>query len=168
MGHLDMLGTVTAKSIIKDKDVKTILIIGASLKSSMLNYFIEENKYEISVIDNSTWAIEQSKIQEKSITSICKDAITHNDYNYDLVISFIMEHIEYSDAITLWDKITSQAKYAIFIVPEGEHEQEPFDENFGFKQITEYWDASMILSDFNNVDTIENKKYHLIVEYSKK
>lgn len=168
MGHLDMLGTIIPKEILKDKNINSILIIGASLKSSMLNYFINENKYNITVMDISSWQIEQAELDKKPITILNEDALLHNDYNYDLVISFIMEHVNYEDAISLWNKITSQSKYSYFFVPDGEFYQEGFDENPYFFQITPNWNKDMILSDFSNIDNVEERKYHLIVSYTKK
>jgi hypothetical protein len=82
------------------------------------------------------------------------------NFEYDLVIlGDILEHMSESDAITLWDKISKQAKYAIISIPIIHYHQDAINGNPYEVHVEEDWTVEKVLEKFSHI--IEHKKFEV-------
>ena len=81
-----------------------------------------------------------------------KDAREHDDFNYDLVIfGDVLEHMSEEDAVALWGRAKSQAKYAIISVPIIHYPQGPHAGNPYEVHVVEDWTTEKVLKAFSDI-----------------
>lgn len=83
---------------------------------------------------------------------ILGDAISHTNYSYDLVImGDILEHMSEQDALLLYEKVKSKAKYCLFSIPVIHMPQDAAFGNPYEVHHKEDWTHKEILSKFSNI-----------------
>jgi hypothetical protein len=75
-----------------------------------------------------------------------------NTFNYDLVIlGDILEHMSELDAVSLWEKISSQAKCAIISIPIIHYHQDAINGNPYEVHVEEDWTIERVLEKFKGI-----------------
>lgn len=84
------------------------------------------------------------------------DIRSFENFNYDIVIfGDILEHMTKEEAIAIWDKCSSQAKYALISIPivhypQGHEFGNPYEEH-----VKDDWTAQEVFSTFNGIVRFE-------------
>jgi hypothetical protein len=82
------------------------------------------------------------------------------NFEYDLVIlGDILEHMSESDAVSLWDKISKEAKYAIISIPIIHYHQDAINGNPYEVHVEEDWTMEKVLEKFKGIT--EYKKFEV-------
>lgn len=93
-------------------------------------------------------------VEEFNIKSIYnnvfeEDIRQFNNFNYDLVIfGDVLEHMMKEEAISIWNKAISQAKYAIISIPIGYHPQGCVHDNPYEEHIVDSWTPMQVFDSF--------------------
>lgn len=107
---------------VSENDIKTVLDVGAGAGAYSDNLKHKVDKMD--ALEVFEYYIGRFNLKGKYDSVILADAREHDDYNYDLVIlGDVIEHMKRSEAMDLWSKISSQAKYAFISMPIGECQQ---------------------------------------------
>ena len=106
-----------------ENSIDTVLDIGAGSGKYAEN--LKHKVKKIDAIEVFEHYINKFSLKDKYDNVILCDVRDHNDFNYDLVIlGDVLEHMKRSEAVDLWSKISSQAKYAFISIPIGECPQD--------------------------------------------
>lgn len=145
-------GKLEIANWVKDKNIKTVLDIGAG-KGTYANLFIENN-IKLNKIDAiEIWSpyIKKYRLNKRYNNVFLDDARNWNDFNYDLIIlGDVLEHMTKEQAISLWNKCKS-AKYAIISIPIIHYPQGHYDGNPYEEHIKDDWSIEEVLSSFSNI-----------------
>lgn len=80
------------------------------------------------------------------------DARVHEDFDYDLVIfGDVLEHMKKEDAIKLWKKASSQARFGLISIPIVHMPQDAVNGNPYEVHEEEDWSTSDVLESFCNI-----------------
>lgn len=136
---------------------KSILDIGAG--AGQYAHLFKSLKSHVFMNDTKIHAIEVWKTYVEDYVLdllydkvMVKDVLEHDDFNYDLVIAGdVLEHLEEKDALMLYEKIKSQAKYCLFSIPimhmpQGAQFGNPYEVHK-----KEDWTHQEILNKFSNI-----------------
>lgn len=80
------------------------------------------------------------------------DVRKHNDFNYDIVIfGDILEHMTKQSALSVWEKVSNQAKYAVIAIPiihypQGSYEGNPFEAH-----VKDDWSHEEVMESFPQI-----------------
>lgn len=95
---------------------------------------------------------------------IMGDIREYEDFNFDLVIfGDIMEHMETSEAMALWERASTEAKWGYLSIPIIHHPQEPIDGNPYERHIDEDWSHERVLSSFHGI--VDHKLFQITGTY---
>lgn len=100
--------------------------------------------------------IDMFNLKSKYTNVINIDVRNHDDFNYDIIIlGDILEHMSKEDAVSLWDKCSKNAKYAVISIPiihypQGHEFGNPFEEH-----VKDDWTALEVLQTFSNINKME-------------
>ena len=93
--------------------------------------------------------IDEYLLEKKYDNLIKVDVREHNDFNYDLVIfGDILEHMSKEDALSLWDKVSKQAKYALIAIPIIHYPQGPAFGNPYEIHVKDDWSVAEVWDSF--------------------
>jgi len=96
--------------------------------------------------------IEKYGLEKKYRNVYLADAREHDDYGYDLVIfGDILEHMPKEDALSLWDKVSQQANFALISIPIVHMPQDEIDGNPYEVHEEEDWSVESVLAEFKNI-----------------
>jgi hypothetical protein len=83
-----------------------------------------------------------------------------DNFAYDLVIlGDILEHMSEEDAVSLWEKISKQAKHAMISIPIIHYHQDAINGNPYEVHVEEDWTMERVLEKFSHI--IEHKKFEV-------
>lgn len=78
-----------------------------------------------------------------------EDVRDRDDFQYDLVIlGDILEHMEKDQAMSVWEKVSKQAKYAILSIPIGYHPQGCVHDNPYEEHVVDSWTPMQVFDCF--------------------
>jgi len=81
-----------------------------------------------------------------------EDVRMFSDFNYDVVIfGDILEHMTKEQALSVWDKVSSQANYALIAIPIIHYHQGELDGNPYEEHVKDDWSHNEVLSSFTNI-----------------
>jgi cyclopropane fatty-acyl-phospholipid synthase-like methyltransferase len=80
------------------------------------------------------------------------DVRYHDDFNYDIVIfGDILEHMSKEDALEVWGKVASQAKYAVISIPIIHYPQDSYEGNPYEAHVKDDWSHEEVLETFTEI-----------------
>jgi hypothetical protein len=148
---------------IKNKiNPQTVLDVGAGVGTYSLLF----RKYDfvpklLNAIEVWEPYIKEYELLNKYKNVFNVDVREWEDWNYDLVIlGDVLEHMSKDEALTLWDKISKQARYAIISIPiidcpQGHEHDNPYEEH-----IKDDWTTQEVLKSFTNI--IDHNEYSVV------
>lgn len=81
-----------------------------------------------------------------------EDVRNWDNWDYDLVIlGDVLEHMSKEEAISVWDKVSKQAKFAIISIPLGHNHQDAYNGNPYEEHVTDGWNVDEILDNFTGI-----------------
>lgn len=153
MPHSD--GANKGWSLEKIKEINPRTILDCGTGSGIYSDIIKENFKDSIVLDGiEVWQpyIDEYSLKDKynSLTKI--DVRKHENFNYDLVIfGDILEHMSKEDALSLWGKVSKQAKYAIIAIPIIHYPQGSAFGNPYEVHVKDDWTVQEVLDSFTNI-----------------
>ena len=96
--------------------------------------------------------VDEFKLRERYDEVLVTDVRTHDDFDYELVIlGDVLEHMSEAEAVALWQKVASQARYAVVSIPiihyhQGEEHGNPFQ-----RHVEEDWTHEKVMSSFSGI-----------------
>lgn len=133
---------------------KTVLDVGAG-KGLYLNLLYDVlGKENVHVTAVEVWEdyIKFFMLKMRYNVLIKEDVRKMDDFSYDLVIlGDILEHMSKEDAVALWDKVSTQAKYAVIAIPIIHHPQEAINDNPYEIHVKEDWSTQEVLDSFHGI-----------------
>lgn len=92
------------------------------------------------------------------------DVREHDNFNYDIVIfGDVLEHMTESDAISVWNKTSKQAKYGIISIPIVHSPQGAAGGNPYEIHVEEDWNKERITNSFSHI--VDSKDYRFVGGY---
>jgi 2-polyprenyl-3-methyl-5-hydroxy-6-metoxy-1,4-benzoquinol methylase len=86
------------------------------------------------------------------------DVREFKDFNYDLVVfGDVLEHMSEEDALKVWKRVSTNAKYAIISIPIIHYHQDAINGNPYEVHVEEDWDSERVLDKFS--DIVEYKEF---------
>lgn len=142
-----------AKKVL-DIEPKTVMDVGAGAgiySNLLLGIYGPENIHLTAVevwkpyVDGYNLRNRYHKVLEEDVRSL-------TDFKYDLVIlGDVLEHMSEDDAISLWDKVSKQARYAIIAIPIIHHPQGMVADNPYEVHVEEDWSVDKVLEKFPGI-----------------
>jgi phospholipid N-methyltransferase len=154
----------SAKLIVRHS-IKTILDVGAGLGTYSL--LLKEKGISVKKLDAiEAWDpyITEYDLNSKYDNVFKVDARNWEDWDYDLVIfGDILEHMSKEDALSLWEKVSKQAKHALISIPiiyapQGHAHGNPYEEH-----VKDDWTSEEVLQSFS--DIVIHKAYTVVGVY---
>lgn len=131
---------------------KTVMDVGAGrgAYATILYPYIPNTIFD--AIEVWTPYIDQFGLDKKYRNIYNVDARVHDNYNYDLVIfGDVLEHMPKNDAISLWERVSKQAEFALISIPIVHMPQGELDGNPYEIHEEEDWSVESVLSEFKNI-----------------
>jgi len=159
MGFSDPENKPWAAEKIKEINPKTVLDVGAG-QGVYLDIIRRDLPSSTHVTAVEVWQpyVDQFNLINRYNDLIIDDVRNIENFNYDLVIfGDILEHMSEDDALTVWDKVSKQAKYALISVPIIHYHQDAINNNPYEVHVEEDWNTERVLGKFSNI--IEYKEF---------
>jgi hypothetical protein len=161
MGYSNPENKPWAQEKIIEISPQTVLDVGAG-QGTYLNLIREGLESSIVVSAVEVWQpyIDQFNLINRYDHLFAMDVRDMTDFNYDLVIlGDILEHMSESEAVSLWEKISKQAKYAIISIPIIHYHQDAINGNPYEVHVEEDWTIDKVLEKFKGIT--EYKKFEV-------
>jgi hypothetical protein len=161
MGYSNPENKPWAQKKIIELSPHTVLDVGAG-QGTYLNLIRDGMGAEVVVDAVEVWQpyIDQFDLLNRYNKLFAMDVREMNSFDYDLVIlGDILEHMSELDAISLWDKISKQAKYAIISIPIIHYHQDAINGNPYEVHVEEDWTLEKVLEKFSHI--VEHKKFEV-------
>ena len=138
---------------IRKNKPRTILDVGAG--SGTYSRMLKSSGYTRAEVDAvEVWKpyIDEFKLHDKYRTVYEIDVRNVENFDYDLVIfGDILEHMTKEEALSVWDKVSSQARNAVIAIPiihyhQGEINGNPYEEH-----VKDDWSDEEVLSTFPGI-----------------
>ena len=157
MGNSAAENKSCASTVISKMSPKTVLDIGPGegIYGKIVRKYSPQTEKLVGV---EIWGpyVEQFKLREFYDEVWICDARIYPDYKYDLVIvGDILEHMSREDAVTLWGKISKEAKYALLSIPIVHFHQEAINNNPYEVHVEEDWTHEDVLKNFSGIVAFE-------------
>jgi len=133
-------------------DPNFILDIGAG--SGTYADALKENNYTGTIDAVEVWPqyIEKYFLKKKYRFVYNEDVRQFKNFDYDVVIfGDILEHMTKDEAIKVWEKVSSQADYALIAIPIIHYHQGEIDGNPYERHIKDDWTHEEVLDTFSNI-----------------
>lgn len=159
MGYSDPENKPWAKEKIIELNPKTILDVGAG-QGVYLNLIREGLGNDVNVEAVEVWEpyVNQFDLVNRYNRVYLTDVRNMINFNYDLVIlGDILEHMSEQDAISLWDRISRSARYALISIPIIHYHQDAINGNPYEVHVEEDWNTQKVLDKFHSI--IEYKEF---------
>lgn len=153
MGFSDPTNKPWTQSKIVELNPSTVLDVGAG-QGVYLNLIRESLGQSVIVNAVEVWQpyIDQFNLVNRYDKLFNMDVRDMDNFGYDLVIlGDILEHMSKEDAIALWDRIASQAKYAIISIPIIHYHQDAINNNPYEVHVKEDWTTKEVLESFDHI-----------------
>ena len=133
---------------------KTILDVGAGSGglSKMLFFYAPQ----ITVDALEVWEpyVTEYELEKLYSKVFVEDARSFQNFDYDLVVfGDVLEHMSEQEAIELWEKAASQAKYGIITIPIIHMPQEAINDNPYEVHEKDDWSTQEVLEKFKYLET---------------
>jgi SAM-dependent methyltransferase len=147
-----------ASTVISKLQPKSVLDIGPGegIYGKIVRKYSPATKKLVGV---EIWApyVEQFKLREFYDEVWVCDARIYPDFKYDLVIiGDVLEHMTKEEAISLWNKVSKQAKYALISIPIIDFHQGITNNNPYEIHVKEDWTSKEVLETFHSIVTHED------------
>jgi SAM-dependent methyltransferase len=153
MPYSDFDGKDEIVSWVRANDIKTVLDVGAGAGTYAILF--KENNITLKQIDGvEIWEpyLNRYVLKEHYTNIFLSDIRDWGDFTYDLVIfGDVLEHMSKEDAISLWDRTSKSAKYAIISIPIVHLPQGAWEGNHYEKHVKDDWTTSEVLDTFSNI-----------------
>lgn len=139
-------------------DIDSILDVGAGqgTYSDLIKSY--EINSKIDAVEIWEPYINKFDLKSKYNNVFNSDIRSHDNFNYDLIIfGDVLEHMTRDEAIDVWEKASSQARYAIISIPVVYFPQYEVDGNPFEIHVEKHWHLQRVLKSFK--DIVEYKKY---------
>lgn len=159
MGHSDPTNKPWTIEKIVQLNPATVLDCGAGA-GVYLDLIREHMGNDVIVDAVEVWEpyIKQFNLSSRYNNLYHTDLRDISNFNYDLVIlGDILEHMTESDAVSVWNKISKQARYAIISIPIIHYHQDAINGNPYEVHVEEDWNVDRVLQKFNNI--VEYKSF---------
>jgi 2-polyprenyl-3-methyl-5-hydroxy-6-metoxy-1,4-benzoquinol methylase len=153
MGYSDPTNKPWTKEKIKELNPKTVLDVGAG-QGVYLDLIRESLGNDVIVTAVEVWQpyIDQFNLQNRYDYLYPIDVREMTSFNYELVIlGDILEHMTEQDAISLWDRISKEATYAIISIPIIHYHQDAINGNPYEVHVEEDWNTQKVLEKFHSI-----------------
>jgi len=102
--------------------------------------------------------IEEWELRKIYDEVVIEDIRQREDFDYDVVIfGDVLEHMSRDDALVLWNKTLSQARYAVISIPIIHYEQGAIENNPYEIHVEEDWTTETVLEAFPGI--VEYKEF---------
>lgn len=129
-----------------------ILDIGAG--SGTYSDALKQEGYEKNIDALEVWQpyVDKFNLKNKYRKVYSEDVREFDNFNYDVVIfGDILEHMTKEEALSVWEKVSSQSKYALIAIPIIHYHQGELDGNPYEKHIKDDWSHEEVISSFNGI-----------------
>ena len=161
MGYSNPENKPWAQQKIIELNPKTVLDVGAG-QGTYLNLIREGMGSSVLVNAVEVWQpyIDEFNLINRYDRLFAMDVRDMVDFKYDLVIlGDILEHMSESDAVSLWEKISKDAKYAMISIPIIHYHQDAINGNPYEVHVEEDWTVERVLEKFDGI--VEHKKFEV-------
>lgn len=161
MGYSNPENKPWAQQKIIELAPRTVLDVGAG-QGTYLNLIKDGLGSNVLVNAVEVWQpyIDQFNLVNRYDRLFAMDVREMKDFTYDLVIlGDVLEHMSESDAVTLWEKISKQAKYAMISIPIIHYHQDAINGNPYEVHVEEDWSMERVLEKFSHI--IEYNKFEV-------
>lgn len=140
-------------SKILDTNIETILDIGAG-SGTYADYFKESgHQFKIDAVEVWKPYVEEFDLYHKYLNVYESDVRDHMDFDYDLVIfGDILEHMTKEEALSVWERVSLQARYAVIAIPIIHYHQPAINDNPYEEHVKEDWSHQEVLDSFSHIN----------------
>lgn len=153
MGFSDPTNKPWTQQKIVELNPKTVLDVGAG-QGVYLNLIRESLGDKVIVSAVEVWQpyIDQFNLENRYDYLYPIDVKDMISFDYDLVIlGDVLEHMPEQDALSLWDRISKEARYAIISIPIIHYHQDAINGNPYEVHVEEDWSTSRVLEKFHSI-----------------
>ena len=131
---------------------KSVLDIGAG--SGTYADFLKDAGYRGRLDAVEVWNdyIIEYGLEKKYNVVYAYDVRDHDEWNYDVIIfGDILEHMSKEDALVVWEKARSQAKYGVIAIPIIHYHQGAINNNPYEEHVKDDWSHEEVLASFPSI-----------------
>ena len=137
---------------VKELNISTVLDVGAG--SGTYSDFFRANGLTLTMTAVEVWQpyIDEFDLFSKYRDVWREDIRNHKNFDYDLVIfGDILEHMTKEDALSVWERVSLQAGYAVIAIPIIHYHQGEINGNPYEKHVKEHWTHEEVLDSFSHI-----------------
>ena len=140
--------------VLKTLDIASMLDVGAGAGiygQLFLDHLPNANRFAVEAWEPYIHEFELKEIYTEVFNHDIRD---HEFFNYDIVIfGDVLEHMTKEEALTVWDKVSKQAKYALISIPIVHYPQDAVNGNPFEKHVKDDWTHEEVLATFPQIKT---------------